>query len=47
MVVDTKIGDKKVTISTNSIQAKPRKVCKLKVSDDWPLEAIMIPKMRL
>ena len=48
MVVDTKRGDKKVTISTiNSIQAKLRKVYKLKVNDDWSLEAIMIPKMRL
>ena len=48
IVVDTKRGDKKVTISTiNSIQAKLRKVYKLKVSDEWSLEAIMIPKMKL
>ena len=48
MVVDTKRGDKKVTISTiNSIQAKLRKVYKLKVNEDWSLEAIMIPKMKL
>ena len=48
MVVDTKRGNKKVTISTiNSIQAKLRKVYKLKVNEDWSLEAIMIPKMRL
>ena len=31
----------------NSIQAKLRKVYKLKVNDDWSLEAIMIPKMKL
>ena len=48
IVVDTKRGDKKVTISTiNSIQTKLRKVYKLKVSDEWSLEAIMIPKMKL
>ena len=48
LIVDTKRGDKKVTISTiNSIQAKLRKVHKLKVKDDWSLEAIMIPKMKL
>ena len=48
MVVDTKKGNKKVTISTiNSIQAKLRKVYKLKVKEDWSLEAIMIPKMKL
>ena len=48
IVVDTKRGDKKVTISTiNSIQAKLRKVYKLKVSDEWSREAIMIPKMKL
>ena len=36
IVVDTMRGDKKVTISTiNSIQAKLRKVYKLKVSDEW------------
>ena len=43
-----KKADKKVTISTiNSIQAKLRKVHKLKVRYDWSLEAIMIPKMKL
>ena len=48
LVVDTKRGDKKVIISPiNSIQAKLRKVHKLKVKDDWSLEAIMIPKMKL
>ena len=48
IAVDTKRGNKKVTISTiNSIQAKLRKVYKLKVNDDWSLEAIMIPKMKL
>ena len=48
MVVDTKRGNKKVTISTiNSIQAKLRKVYKLKVSEDWLPEAIMILKMKL
>ena len=46
LIVNTKRGDKKVTISTiNSIQAKLRKVHKLKVKDDWSLEAIMIPKI--
>ena len=45
IVVDTKRDNKKVTISTiNSIQAKLRKVYKLKVNDDWSLEAIMIPE---
>ena len=35
-------------ISTiNSIQAKLRKVHKLRVNDNWSLEAIMIPKMKL
>ena len=48
LVVDTKRTDKKVTISTiNSIQNKLRKVHKLKVNDDWSLEVIMIPKMKL
>ena len=48
LIVDTKRGDKKVTISIiNRIQAKLRKVHKLKVNDDWSLEAIMIPKMKL
>ena len=48
IIVYTKRGDKKVTISTiNSIQAKLRKVYKLKVSDEWSLEAIMISKMKL
>ena len=48
MVVDTKKGNKKVIISTiNSIQAKLRKLYKLKVKEDWSLEAIMIPKMKL
>ena len=48
LIVDTKRVDKKLTISTiNSIQAKLRKVHKLKVKDDWSLEAIMIPKMKL
>ena len=37
-----------MTISTiNSIQANLRTVYKLKVSDEWSLEAIMIPKMKL
>ena len=46
--LDKKRGDKKVTISTiNSIQAKLRKVYKLKVNDDWCLEVIMVPKMKL
>ena len=48
IVVDTKRGNKKVTISTiNSIQAKLRKVYKLKINDDWWLEAIMILQMKL
>ena len=48
MVVDTRKGHKKVTISTiNSIQAKLRKVYKLKVKEAWSLEAIMIPKMKI
>ena len=46
--VDTKKADKKVTISTiDSIQAKLRKIHKLKVKDGWSLEAIMIPKIKL
>ena len=48
MVVDAKRGDKKVTISTiNSIQARLRKIYELKVNNEWSLEAIMIPKMKL
>ena len=48
IVVDAKKGDKKVTIGTiNSIQARLRKVYKLKVNVEWLLEAIMIPKMKL
>ena len=48
LIVDTKRGDKKVTIITiNSIQAKLRKVHKLKVKDDWSLEVIKIPKIKL
>ena len=48
VVIDAKRGNKKVTISTiNSIQAKLRKVYKLKIKDNWSLEAIMIPNMRL
>ena len=38
---------KKVTISTiNNIQAKLRKVCKLKVNNDWSLETILFPQMK-
>ena len=48
LIVKTKKADKKVTISIiNSIQAKHRKVHKVKVKDDWSMEAIMIPKMKL
>ena len=47
VVINAKKGNKKVTISTIiSIQAKLRKVYKLK-SNDWSMEAIMIPNIKL
>ena len=40
IVVDTKRGNKKVTLITiNSIQAKLRKIYKLKINYDWSLQA--------
>ena len=48
IVIDTKRDNKKITISTvDSIQAKLREVYNLKVNDNWSLEAMMIPKMKL
>ena len=48
IVVTTQKKDKRVTMSTiNSMQAKLRKVCKLKVSEKWSLEAIMISTMKI
>ena len=48
LIVDTKKANKKVMISTvNSVQAKLRKVHRLKVGEDWSPEAIMIPNMKL
>ena len=48
IISNTKIGNKKVTISTiNSIQAKIRQVYKLMLNDGWTMEAIMIQTMKL
>ena len=48
IVSDAKRGNKKVTFSTtNNIQAKMRQVYRLALNDGWPMEAIMIPNMKL
>ena len=48
IVTNAEKGNKKVTISTiNSIQAKLRQEYRLKLKDDWPMEEIMIPNMKL
>ena len=48
LVIDTKLADKKVTISTvNSAQAKLRKIYTLTLGDDIQVDAILIPNLHL